>query len=93
MNAFLVMARFRPGTEMHEVYAVVEEEKAQALALRDQGRVGAIHISSPRQTVFIETFADDEAGAQATVETLPMSRWWDLDVFPVTLPPSAEQPS
>lgn len=86
MNPFIVMARFIPGTDMQAVYAVAPEEKAQVIALREQGRLGSVHISAPRQTVFIETFADDESAARATVETLPMARWWELDCFPVTMP-------
>lgn len=86
MSSFIVMAHFISGTDMQEVYAVAKEEKAQVIALREQGRLGAVHISGPRQTVFIETFAEDEGAALATVETLPMSRWWELDCFPVTMP-------
>ena len=85
-SSFIVMARFLPGTDMQEVYAVAPEEKAQVIALRAQGRLGAVHISGPRGTVFIETFAADESAARETVETLPMARWWDLDCFPITLP-------
>lgn len=86
MNSFIVMAHFVSGTDMQEVYAVATEEKAQVIALREQGRLGAVHISGSRQTVFIETFAADESAALATVETLPMARWWELDCFPVTMP-------
>lgn len=93
MSPFIVMARFRPGTDMQEVYAVAPAEKAQVLALRDEGRIGTVHISLPRQTVFIETFADDEAAALETVETLPMARWWDLDCFPITQPTIPDDPS
>lgn len=93
MSLFIVMARFRPDTDMQEVYAVAPEEKAQVLALREQGRIGAVHISLPRQTVFIETFADAEEQARETVETLPMARWWDLDCFPTSLPSIPDDPS
>ena len=86
MNSVIVMAHFVSGTDMQEVYAVAKEEKAQVIELREQGRLGAVHISGPRQTVFIETFAADESAARATVETLPMARWWELDCFPVTMP-------
>jgi hypothetical protein len=42
-----------------------------------------------RGTVFIETFAEDPQEAVATVKTLPMAAWWDLDVFAVNAPPEA----
>ena len=93
MSAFIVMARFLPGTDMQEVYAVAPEEKAQVLALRGEGRIGAVHISQPRGTVFIETFAGDEEEARATVETLPMARWWELDCFPITAPTIPDPPA
>jgi hypothetical protein len=40
-----------------------------------------------RGRVFIEVFAPDETSAKATVGTLPMAKWWDLDIYP-TPPPS-----
>ena len=37
-------------------------------------------------TVMSEVFAGDAADARSTVETLPMSKWWDIDVFPLAAP-------
>jgi muconolactone delta-isomerase len=88
MGSYLRVATFRPGTEMDEVMAVVAEEQARIRTLVAEGRMGAIHLSMARQTVFLEVFADDEAGAEATVRTLPMSAWWDLDLFPLSPPAS-----
>jgi hypothetical protein len=86
MSTFMVVATFKPDTDMRDVFAVVEKELVQVEALRAAGRVGAIHISMARGTTFLEVFASDEDGARATVDTLPMSRWWDLDVYPTTPP-------
>jgi muconolactone delta-isomerase len=88
----MVIATFRADTDMGEVMAVVHEERAQVQVLASEGRIGSIHISIPRRTVFLEIFADDEASAEATVLTLPMSKWWTLDIYPTpapTLPASA----
>ena len=74
---------------MTEVFATVAEEQAQAAALTAEGRVGSIYLSLERGTVFIETFAEDPQEAVATVKTLPMAAWWDLDVFAVNAPPEA----
>ena len=71
---------------MAEVFAVVAEEQAKVAELVAQGRVGAIHLALSRGTVFIETFADDSEAAEATVRSLPMARWWDLDVYPIGAP-------
>jgi muconolactone delta-isomerase len=86
MAGFMVVCRFADGTAMEEVFAVVAEEQAQVAVLEAEGRVGAIHLSLARGTVFIETFADDAEGAADTVRTLPMARWWDLDVYPLGAP-------
>ena len=89
MATFMVTCTFREGTDMTEVFATVEEEQAQAAALAAEGRVGSIYLAIARGTVFIETFAEDPQEAVATVKTLPMAAWWDLDVFAVNAPPEA----
>jgi muconolactone delta-isomerase len=86
MNTYIVMASFIPETEMTEVFAVVAEEQAAVAALTAEGRLGAVHISMPRKTVFFEVFAADDGGAAATVQSLPMARWWTLDVYPTPAP-------
>ncbi len=82
----MVIATFNTGTDMSEVMAVVQEERAHVQVLASEGRIGSIHVSLPRQTVFIEIFADDDASAEATVMTLPMSKWWTLDIYPTPAP-------
>jgi muconolactone delta-isomerase len=82
----MVVCTFKDGTAMDEVFAVVAEEKAQVDALAAEGRLGAIHLSLARGTVFIETFAADIDEADSTVRTLPMSKWWNLDVYPLGAP-------
>ena len=86
MQPFMVVSTFKDGTVMDDVYAVVAEEQAQVKVLEDEGRIGAVHLSLARGTIFIETFADDADQAKATIQTLPMAQWWTIDVFP-TAPP------
>jgi muconolactone delta-isomerase len=81
MEPFMVICRFKEGTSMDEVFAVVADEQAQVKILEAEGRIGSIHLSLARGTVFIEVFAADEAAADVTVRTLPMARWWDIDVY------------
>ena len=90
MMTHVVMCTFKPGTVMSDVFAVVEEERAHVAALAAEGRIGSVHLSPERGTVFLEIFADDADAARATAETLPMARWWDLDVFPVAAPAKPE---
>jgi muconolactone delta-isomerase len=89
MATFIVMARFRPGTDMSDVQAVIPEETAQVERLRADGRVGAIHLALSRGVVFLEVLAEDVAGAEETVRSLPMAKWWDLDVYPTSAAPAS----
>ncbi len=86
MSTFMVVCTFKEGTVMDEVFAVVAEEQAQVKALEEAGRLGSVHLALARGTVFLEIFAEDAAGAEATVRTLPMAAWWDIDVFEVGAP-------
>ncbi len=69
------------------VQAVRDAELAQVEHLRSEELLGTIHLTIPRDTVFLEIFATDEASAEATAMTLPISKWWTLDIHPTTLPP------
>ena len=89
MATFIVMAHFRPGTDMSEVQAVIPEETAQVERLRADGRVGAIHLALSRGVVFLEILAEDLAGAEQTVRSLPMATWWDVDVYPTASAPAS----
>jgi phosphoribosyl-dephospho-CoA transferase len=82
----MVVGTFKPNTDMQEVFAIVAEELAQVAVLRSAGQLGSIHLSQPRATVFLEIFAPDEPHAVAIVTSLPMSRWWDLDLYPTSEP-------
>jgi muconolactone delta-isomerase len=66
---------------MSEVMKVVEEEKSKVAELKAEGRLGQIFLAVPQGKVFIELTADSAESADATVRELPMSVWWDLEVF------------
>jgi len=89
----MVIATFKPGTDMREVSAVIPEEMAQVELLRQAHRMGAVHVASERGTVFIEVIAGDNAEAAATVNTLPMARWFNLDIYPTSTPAGPRPPS
>ena len=86
MDEFMVRCTFEEGTVMSDVYAVVAEEQAAVERLTAAGRVGDIRLSLARGTVFIQVFARDADDAADTVSSLPMSKWWDLDVYPIAAP-------
>ena len=87
MSSFMVVSTFKPGTEMAEVMSVVAEEQAKVAELKAAGTIGALYLSTAtRGTVFIEIFADDADAAGIAVASLPMAKWWDIDVFPINVP-------
>ena len=92
LDTYMVIATFKAGTDMSEVMAVVQEERAQVQLLTSEGRIGSIHLAPARQTVFLEVFADDASSAEATVMTLPMSTWWTLDIYPTAAPTVSAAP-
>ncbi len=84
MSGFMVVATFKPNTDMSEVMAVVEAEKAMVKVLQDAGRIGEIFLAVPKGKVFIEAHGDSDESAEAAVKELPMSAWWDLEVYPLS---------
>ncbi len=87
MSSFMVVSTFKAGTDMAEVMQVVAEEQAKVAELKSAGQIGALYLSTAtRGTVFLEIFADDEDAARSIVTSLPMAKWWDIDVFPINTP-------
>ena len=87
MKPFMVVATFTPGTHMSDVLAVVPEEQARVRELQAEGRINALYLATAaRQTVFLESFGHDIDDVVAMVKTLPMAKWWDIDVFPLNPP-------
>jgi muconolactone delta-isomerase len=81
---FMVVATVRAGTDFAALAALMPAERSQIAALRAQGRLGAVHFSSARLTAFAEVTAIDEEQVGQTIATLPFSRFFDTDVYPVT---------
>ena len=87
MNDYMVVCTFRDGTVMSDVYGVVADEQARASELRSAGKIGSIHLATlSRGRVFVETFAASVEEATATVQSLPMSVRWDIDVCSLSTP-------
>ena len=87
MGTFMVVASFSPENDLPRMNEVIAEEVAQVRRLTEESLLTSVHVSIPRGRVFLVVTADDEPGARAIVETLPMAKWWDLDVFPTMAPP------
>jgi len=88
MNRYMVVATFRVGADMNEVFAVAADEVARVEALRADGRMGAVYLALARGKVFIEVNATDATDVEVIIESLPMAKWWELDIYPVTAPPA-----
>lgn len=87
MSTFIAVASFSPETDLPSMNAVIAEEVAQVRVLTSEGRLKALHISPARGRVFLEVMAESEDQARATVETLPMAQWWEVEIFPTMAPP------
>lgn len=90
MATFIVVAEFSPETDLPLMNAVIAEEVAQVRTLTQEGRLGAVHISPSKGRVFLEIFADDEENALIAARTLPMAKWWQLEIFPTMVPPAPQ---
>jgi muconolactone delta-isomerase len=87
METYMVVCKFAPGTDMTEVMSIVAQEQAKVQELKDLGHIGALFLATrDRGTVFLEIFATDVEAARNTVMSLPMSKWWDLDIYPLNAP-------
>ena len=84
LAAFMVVSTFKEGTDMKEVMAVVEDENAMVKVLQSEGRIGSIRLAVPHGKVFLDVFATDTEAAGDTVRELPMAKWWDLVVYPLS---------
>ena len=86
MQTFMVVATFKDGITLDDIRPLIPEEQAQAKALEARGAIGAIKISMPKRTTFIEAFGEDEQNILDTISTLPMAKLWNIEVFPTTPP-------
>lgn len=87
MNEYMAVCTFKEGTVMDDVRGVIAQEQTAASALQAAGKIGSIHLATlSRGRVFVETFAASVEEATATVQSLPMSVRWDIDVCSLSTP-------
>jgi hypothetical protein len=82
----MVVATFKEGVTQEEIRALIPAEQAQAKLLEEQGLIGVIKVAMPKRTVFIEAFGEDDASVVSTIQSLPFSAIWNIEVFPTTPP-------
>lgn len=86
MNKYMVVCTFAVDVDWDDVTAIVPAEQAAAKALEEEGRLSAVRVSVKRDKVFLEVSAPDEKDALATTRRLPMSQWWDFEIFQIATP-------
>lgn len=82
----MVVATIRADTDSVQMMALRADEQAQIATLQSEGRVGTDHVAPSRATAFLEVFASDEDHVMETLATLPFNPFFDVDIFPITVP-------
>jgi hypothetical protein len=91
MESYMVVAKFKEGITQEEIRDLIPAEQAKAKELEDKGAIGTIKIAMPKRTVFIEAFAGSEAELTENIESLPMAKLLDWEIFFTTPPAGAPQ--
>ena len=86
MATYMIVCTFEPTTAWEDVTEMVAEEQRVAKDLHDEGRLLNVRVSVKRDKVFLEMVAQNETEAAATVQRLPMSKWWTLEIFQIATP-------
>jgi len=86
MNSYMVVATFKDGVTPEEIRELIPAEQAQAKILEDKGLLGAIKVAMPRRTVFLEVFSETEQEASDVIESLPLVKVWDYEIYQTTPP-------
>ena len=86
MNSYMIVAKFKDGVTQDEIRALIPAEQLQAKLLADQGLLGQIKVAMLKRTVFLEAFGEDDASVLSTIQSLPFSAIWNIQVFPTTPP-------
>lgn len=81
-QTFMVVATIREDTDLAALTSLIPDEMASVERLREQGKLGSVHVAFARRVIFIEACGADEADVTATVRSLPMGGFFDLDVYP-----------
>ncbi|MEI7540921.1 MAG: hypothetical protein WCJ89_05525 [Actinomycetes bacterium] len=80
------MATFKEGVTPEDIRPLIPEEQKQAKLLEDQGLIGSIKVAMPKKTVFIEAFGSDQESVLHSIETLPLAKLWNIELFETTPP-------
>jgi len=80
---FMVSARFRPQNQA-EILARIPQEQARIKALREQGTVEALYVSSDRSHVWIVMQGESQDQVQKELESLPLYPYMEVAITPLS---------
>ena len=89
MSEFMVVCTFKEGTDMADVMKVVAQERSAVAELQAAGTIGVVKLATPQGKVFLEVHASDADSALASVATLPMAKWWTIEIYSIVPPAPA----
>ena len=81
MQQFVVVNTFHEGIGMKDILKVVIAERVKVKGLQEQGHLGEVKLAVPQGKVFLDVFAASEEQARTIVQQLPMSKWWDIEIY------------
>lgn len=82
----MVVATFQDGVTPEEIRELIPAEQTQAKILEEKGLLGTIKVAMPRRTVFLEVFSETEQEASEVVDSLPLAKVWDYEIYQTTPP-------
>ena len=86
MKSFMVVATFKAGVTPEDIRPLIPAEQAQAKLLEERGAIGSIKVAMPKRTVFIEAFGDTEQSTLENIQSLPLAKLWNIELFETTPP-------
>lgn len=89
-QTFMVVGTLRDNTDFAQFAALRADEQAQLEVLRSNGKIGAHYVAPARGATFLEVIAADEEQVEATLSTLPLAQFFDIDIY-ATLPPDTAE--
>lgn len=86
MKNYMVVATFKEQVTPDQIRELIPEEQRQAKILEEKGLLGSIKVAMAKKKVFIEAFGEDEKIVSSTIESLPLVKLWNYEIYETTPP-------
>jgi hypothetical protein len=91
MKKYMVIARYKTGTDFAKVAALIPDEQARVRELIKANLLIEVLIAEGRRTVFLK-WQGQEAEIRQALESLPLHQFWDVELLGLEdLPPINEE--